>query len=126
MLLKLITLDNALLLGALIIGPALLFGFILLLTRMTRRRLLARAPQPWAADDPVLAAAQKLAAALRVPVDRIRPGDRLIADLRLDHYQVVEVIDDVENQPAAARFLKALHERTVADLGMLINGIGEW
>ena len=126
MLLKLITLDNALLLGALIIGPALLFGFILLLTRMTRRRLLARAPQPWAADDPVLAAAQKLAAALRVPVDRIRPGDRLIADLRLDHYQIVEVIDDVENQPAAARFLKALHERTVADLGMLINGIGEW
>lgn len=126
MLLKLITLDNALLLGALIIGPALLFGFILLLTRMTRRRLLARTPQPWAADDPVLAAAQKLAAALRVPVDRIRPGDRLIADLRLDHYQVVEVIDDVENQPAAARFLKALHERTVADLGMLINGIGEW
>lgn len=126
MLLKVFTLDNALLLGALVIGPALLFGFIFLLTRMTRRRLLSRKPHVWASDDPALAAATKLAALLKVPVDRIRPQDRLVADLRLDHYQVVEVMDDVEDQPAAAKFLKALHERTVADLGMLLGGIGEW
>lgn len=121
-----ITLDHALIAGALIIGPALMFGFILLMGRISRRFLLRRKPMAWTPGDPALAAGEKLAALLRVPVDRIRPTDRLVADLRLDHYQVVEVIDEVDDQPAATKFLKALHERTVADLGMLLSGIGEW
>lgn len=123
---KVFTLDNALIAGALFIGPVLMFGFILLLSRMTKRRLLARKPLPWAAGDPALAAGEKVAKLLGVPVDRIRPADRLVADLRLDHYQVVAIIDEVDDQPAAAKFLKAMHERTVADLGMLMSGIGDW
>lgn len=103
-----------------------MFGFILLLSRMTRRRLLGRKPAPWTTGDPALAAGEKVAKLLGVPVDRIRPADRLVADLRLDHYQVVAIIDEVDDQPAAARFLMAMHERTVADLGMLMSGLGDW
>ncbi len=126
MLLKIFTLDNALIAGALFIGPVLMFGFILLMGRLSRQHLMRRKPHAWQAGDPALAAAEKVAKLLRVPVDRIRPTDRLVADLRLDHYQVVAVIDEVDDQPAAAKFLKALHERTLADLGMLMGGIGSW
>ena len=126
MFLKVFTLDNALIAGALFIGPALMFGFILLMGRLSRWHLLRRKPEVWNESDPAFAAAMKVAKLLRVPVDRLRPRDRLVADLRLDHYQVVEVIDEVDDQPAAARFLKALHERTLADLGMLMSGIGDW
>ncbi|CAG0999005.1 hypothetical protein PLCT2_02949 [Planctomycetaceae bacterium] len=126
MLLSLFTLDNALMLGALVIGPALMFGFILLMSRLSRAHLMRRKPEIWNASDPAFVAATKVANLLSVPVDRLRPKDRLVADLRLDHYQVVEVIDEVDDQPAAARFLKALHERTLADLGMLMSGIGDW
>ena len=126
MLLKIFTLVNALIAGALFIGAALMFGFILLMGRLSRLHLLRRKPEIWNAGDPAFAAAMKVAQLLRVPVDRLRPKDRLVADLRLDHYQVVEVIDEVDDQPAAAKFLKALHERTVAALGMLMSGIGDW
>jgi hypothetical protein len=126
MLLTFFTLDNALIAGALFIGPVLMFGFILLMSRLSRQHLMRRKPHAWQAGDPAFVAAEKVAKLLRVPVDRIRPTDRLVADLRLDHYQVVEVIDEVDDQPAAAKFLKSLHERTLADLGMLMGGIGDW
>lgn len=120
------TLDNALLLGALLIGPALMFGFIIFMGGMKRRALLRRAPFAWNAEDPALKAAQLVAGYYRVPPDRIRPQDRLIADLQLEHHSVAEMVGDVEDQPAAARFMARLHERTVADLGMLLDGIGDW
>src|SRR5688572_6689266 len=98
---RIITLDHALMAGALVIGPALMFGFILLMKLFSRRFLLRRKPRAWQPGDPALAAAMKVSELLRVPVDRIRVGDRLVADLRLDHYQVVQIIDDVDDQPAA-------------------------
>jgi hypothetical protein len=126
MLLKIVTLDNALIMGALVIGPGLMFGFIVLLAFSSRRRLLRRKPEPWQPGDPALIAAEKVGKLLRVPVDRIRAKDRLVAELRMDHYQVAEVIDEVDDQPAVQKFMKALHERTIADLGMLMSGIGDW
>ncbi len=49
-----------------------------------------------------------------------------IADLHLDHNDVAAMIGDVEDQPAASRFLRDLHQRSVADLGMLLDGISSW
>jgi len=123
---KLFTLDNALMLGAFVIGPALLVGFLLLMGGFTRRSLLRRKRHPWSASDPAFKAAENVAAHYRVPVDRIRPQDRLIADLHLDHNDVAAMIGDVEDQPAASRFLRDLHQRSVADLGMLLDGISSW
>jgi hypothetical protein len=126
MLAEVFTLDNALLLGALCIGPLLMLGFVLLMGSAKRRALLRRAPNAWDAGDPALAAAQRIAGFRRVPVDRIRPRDRLVAELFLDHSDVASLIENVENQPAAVKFMGKLHERTVADLGMLLAGIADW
>jgi hypothetical protein len=122
MLLKL-TLDHALLVGALVIGPALMLGFVLLMSRVKRRALLRRRPHEWHSGDPALGAAIKLAAHLGVPRDRLRPQDRLVADLHLDHHEVAQLLDQVEDDRAAQAFLRGLSERTLADLGMLLAGV---
>ena len=49
MFLNVFTLDNALIAGALFIGPALMFGFILLMGRLSRWHLLRRKPEIWKA-----------------------------------------------------------------------------
>ena len=59
---KLFTLDNALMLGAFVIGPALLVGFLLLMGGFTRRSLMRRKRHPWSASDPAFKAAEKAAA----------------------------------------------------------------
>ncbi len=119
-----LTLDHALMLGALVIGPALVVAFILSMRGVQRRVLLRRRPRPWADDDPARPAADVLARVLNVPVDRIRPEDRLVADLQFERHDAESLLSDIGDRAAVERFLAALHERTVADLGMLMAGVG--
>ncbi|MCC6574747.1 MAG: hypothetical protein IT462_13285 [Planctomycetes bacterium] len=118
------TLDNALMIGALVIGPGLVIAFILSMRGAKRRALLRRAPRSWGGDDPVRPAAEVLARVLNVPIDRIRPEDRLVADLQFEHYDAQSLLVDLKDRTAAERFMAVLHERTVADLGMLLAGVG--
>ncbi len=118
------TLDNALMLGAFIIGPALMAGFILAMRGMRRRALLGRKAHFWPSDDPARPAAEVLARVMNVPVDRIRPEDKLVADLQFERGDAAALLSDLKDQEVADRFLAVLHERTVADLGMLLAGVG--